>query len=254
MPDRRDTNFGGFFYKNDERSGAGEIQQAGARPIVLPERIVRALLRSEIERLKNDEEETLRFFEHIFQDTAAEGEVAMFVEAFLKLPPEVTIGYPREIAQAPLISLILASDSESDLSPLGDFLGTNSGDGEEVHYQGSQFAQTNVLYIYAQHPDMCVVLYHLTKLILLGARGILEGSGLTEMSFDGGDVSPQEMPYLPDNVFVRQLSVSFKAIASVPERLQYKDSAKLRIGRLRRSDIVLEGRRGSVKAHHDEDS
>ena len=75
--------------------------------VSLLERAILQILRSEIARLKDDEAELTRFFSHFFDPMAGTEERGRFVTNFMREPPEVLLGYPRETAVFPCFAVIL---------------------------------------------------------------------------------------------------------------------------------------------------
>ena len=256
--DRLLKNLGGAFAAKDTRrtgdyyEGAPTLAQHRTS-IVLSERVIKSLLQEEVERLTDDPELLREFFMLFFDPAAADGEVDTYVANFLKQPPKVVLGYPRDLAQVPLFSIILTSDDEStEGQSIGRYVGRSLDDenvSETLDYEGGYFDQVNSVYIYAQHPDVCLYMYHFAKLTLYGARDRLVEAGIIEPTYSGGEVSPDEMPYLPENIFTRQLSVSYKTMVTVPKRLPYRRADRLSVTGLFREDTVVNGRRGSVKTY-----
>lgn len=253
---RSRRNLGGTSQLDDERfntpyfDGPGRAEQRTA--IVLPERLFRAVLVDEVERLRADELELRRFFAHFFKPTAANpDEVESWVQDFVRNPPTVVMGYPKTTGTWPCFAIVLAGDEESEM-PLSGYVGeTQAGEnpigGEDQSYEGAFFDQVYSVYILATHPDQCVYLYHFAKLCLVGARGALTGAGVIDPHYGGGDLNPDEM-LLPENVFGRVLTVSCKTLQTVPQVLSYRDGRKLRVTGLFGTDVVVDGMRGGVKA------
>lgn len=264
MPNRKQRlrrNLGGTFTAEDDRVQPffdGPDQAEIRTSIVLPERIIRAVLLSEVERLSEDESELRRFFSHFFDPTVGEEERATYVQNFQAAPPRVVLGYPRGLADLPVFSIILSSDEETEPMALSKYVGTTL-DGEtppnreDAEYEGGYFAQMNSIYIYAQHPDVCLYLYQFAKLTLFGARSALEKAGLIDPEYSGADLSPEEMPYLPDNVFVRVLNIRYLTMMTVPKLFPYRDGRRIRITGIFREDVVVDGKRGGVCTYVPED-
>jgi hypothetical protein len=224
----------------------GPDQAQSRVSVVLGERLLLAVLRSEVARLAADQAEATRFFSHIFDPTMSAADRAKFVAKFVAEPPTTVLSYPRTSAEFPCFAVVL--DSETEVQPLlGDHVGeTVEGEDEDepAEYQGSIFEHVHAVYTYAEHPDIVAYLYQLSKLILLGAKPALMRSGLIDVSFAGGELSPEEM-YLPDNMFARQLRVTSKSAQTVP-RLLSPDPARVRLGGIFREDVVVDGIRGAV--------
>lgn len=248
-------NFGGTVAADDARFGEpffdGPTQAEMRTAIVLPERLIRAVLASEIERLAQDEAELRRFFSHFFDPTASEAERDSYVANFLAAPPRVSLGYPRSTADLPIFTITLTSDEEEESNQvLANYMGTTMpGErppgGEDQEYEGIISTQTNAITVFAQHPDQCLYLYHFAKLVLIGAREALHGAGMISPTFSGAELSPQET-YLPDNVFARVLNVHYLSSSTVPKLFNFRDGRLLRVTGIVGKDIVVGGQRGGV--------
>lgn len=214
--------------------------------VVMIERVLLAVLRSEVDRLAKDEAEATRFFSHFFDPLAGVKERKAFVENFRKQPPTVVLGYPRVTAEFPVFAVILESEQETD-ETVGDYLGQTLPDeivSEPAEYEGAVWEHTYGIYIYAENPDVCVYLYQFAKMVLFGAKLALTQSGLIDPSFSGGELSPEEM-YVPEHMYSRVLRVTAKAVMSVPALLSV-DPARVRLGGLFLDDVVVGGVRGGV--------
>jgi len=214
--------------------------------IVLVERVLLAILRTEIDRLKGDESELNRFFGHFFDPIAGEKERKGFVGNFQNQPPTVVLGYPRTTAEFPCFAIILESEEESDLM-LADYVGqTLPGEDarEAAEFEGGIFEHTYGIYIYAENPDVCIYLYQFAKMVLYGAKEVLLAAGLVDPVFSGGELSPEEM-YVPEHMYSRVLRVSAKAVMSIP-KLLFPDPARVRLAGLFMDDVVVDGLRGGV--------
>jgi hypothetical protein len=61
--------------------------------------------------------------------------------------------------------------------------------------------------IHADHPDVCIVYYHLIKFIIMSAHATLEANDVEDLTFNGRDMAPDPR-YLPDDLFTRLLTVT----------------------------------------------
>lgn len=254
-------NLGGTFQETEDRAKPffdGPIQAETRTSVVLTERIIRAVLLGEVDRLRADTTELRRFFSHFFDPTITTAEREAYVNSFKKEPPRVVIGYPRSLAELPLFSIVLASDEEAEPELLGKYVGSTLDDenppgGEDAEYEGAYWQQMNSIYVYAQHPDVCLYMYQFAKMTLFGARQALEAAGLIDPSYSGGELAPEEMPYLPDNVFARVLNIRYLTMMTVPRLYSYRDGRRVRITGIFREDVVLDGQRGGVKTYAEEE-
>lgn len=221
---------------------------AGRFSVVMAERVFLALLRSEVERLRENEEELRRFLSHFFDPLISVEERDQYVANFRRDPPFVVLGYPRASTRMPCLAIVLEQDSESD-KPLGSYLGQtppSESRARAEEYAGSMFEQTYGIYIYAEHPDVCLYLYHFAKAVMLGAHVVLHECGIIDPRYQGNEMQPDEM-YLPENMFVRRLGVTFHSIGTAPVILS-PDPLRARIVGVHVEDTVVSGVVGGVKA------
>lgn len=213
--------------------------------VVMIERVILAILRSEIDRLRADTDELTRFFSRFFDPIAGPEERATFAQNFARQPPVVVLGYPRTTAEFPCISVILEGEEMTD-EVLGGFLGeTVDGEkGESAEYIGAGFDQTFAIYVFSEHPDVCVYLYHFVKMVMIGARDAFIQAGCIDPHYSGGEITPDEQ-WLPENLFSRVVRVKLKSILSVPNLL-FPDPGRVSITGIFMNDIVVEGVRGGV--------
>lgn len=219
--------------------------------VTVPERVIRDVLKSEIDRMTSllsseAAEDAARLLRHLFAPTAGEEAAADFVEHFRRRPPAVVLNYPRATAEPPVIAIVISDEHESD-NAVGDYVG-EALDGERgpaAEYAGAHYEGTFSCFVFAEHPEVTMYLYQLVKAILLGAKPALLRGGLLEISFSGGDLSPDEN-YIPESMFARVLRVSCKYLVSVP--VLVSDPAGFSINGVWLSDVVVEGVRGGVTA------
>ena len=222
---------------------------AGRFSVTMPERVLLILLRQEMERLSKAEnvDDLTLFFRH-FYTLISEEELQTYVSDFQRKPPTIKLGYPRSSAQFPHLAIILEGETQTD-EALADFLGqTLPGDPDEYakEYVGSMFEQTYGIYIYAEHPDVCLYLYHFAKAIIMSADITLQECGILEPAYSGNEMIPQQ-DELPENMFVRRLGITCKSLHTVPAFL-LPDPGKVRITGVWAEDIVVSGVRGGVHA------
>lgn len=227
----------------------GEFTAAGRFSVVMAERVFLKLLRQEITRLSDidNEDQLRRFFRHFFDPMVKAAERDSYVTNFQRNPPTAVLGYPRTSTKLPAFAVILEQDTEVD-KPLGTFLGQTGPEehrDEAEEYIGTMFEQTYGVYVYAEHPDACIYLYHFAKAVFLGAHEVLHECGIIDPSYNGNEMTPEET-YLPENMFVRRLGVTFRSLSSVPAILS-PDPKDVRTG-VWADDIVVSGMRGRVTA------
>jgi hypothetical protein len=223
---------------------------AGRFSVVMAERVFLALLRSEVDRLSDraNDEDLRRFLGHFFDPLITVEERNSYVANFQRQPPVITLGYPRTSTRLPCLAIVLEQDSEAE-KPLGSYLGqTTPSDprSRAEEYVGSMFEQTYGIYIYAEHPDVCIYLYHFAKAVLLGSHVVLHECGIIDPRYQGNEMQPDES-YMPENMFVRRLGVTFRSLGTAPVLLT-PDPARVRIAGVHASDTVVSGVVGGVKA------
>lgn len=222
---------------------------AGRYAVVMPERVILALLRSTVDRLSNSENEDdlVRFFSHFFDPMMSVAERNTYVNSFQKRPPATYLAYPRSSATFPCYAVVLEADDEQD-EALDHLIG-RTGDEEEAErteeFLGSMFQAQYGIYVYAENPDMCLYLYHFAKAIMIGSHVLLESCGIIDSKLSGTELTPEET-YIPENMFVRVCRVSLKSLFTVPEILR-PDPASVRITGIHVNDIVVSGMRGGVE-------
>jgi hypothetical protein len=245
-PGRKDPrNFGGTFDKS--KTPFFDVEAARIRTsVTIPERVLLGILRTEVDRLAADKSELERFFSHFFDPLTDKNERDSWVNSFTKRPPKVVLGYPRTSSEFPCYSVVLEAERETD-EPLGHYLGQSledEGGDTSFEYTGSMFEQTFGIYVYAEHPDVCIYLYQFAKAVYLGAHETMLCCGLIDPSYSGGELAPDE-GYLPENMFVRVLRVSLKSLTTVP-RVLSPDPSRARVTGIFADDIVVSGVRGGV--------
>lgn len=251
-------NLGGGLRESDRRFAPYDpVGGEPHAPIVFGERLIRAVLKSEIDRLVVDEDECRRFFAHFFdaslEDTA---ERDAYVANFIASHPQVVLGYPRSSEDMPLFTITLISDEEEP-DVLGKYAG-HTMPGEEPaygdqQYEGAFYRQQVQIGVMAKHPDQTLYLYHFAKLVLLGSRDALEDAGLMDLQYSGAELAPNEV-YAPSFVFMRSLVCTFTTLQTAPKLMAFRDGRKLRLAGLFMSDIRVDGVQGGVDPCGDNDA
>lgn len=221
---------------------------AGRFSVVMPERVILALLRSEVDRLANPDngDDLRRFFNHFFDPMISNKERESYIVNFQRQPPVTRLGYPRTSATFPCFAIIMERDT-MDQEALGKYLGQTRPDDpieSAEEYVGSMFEQVYGIFIFAEHPDVCLYLYHFAKAVLLGSHVTLQECGIIDPQYEGAEMMPQP-DYLPENMFVRRLGVTLKTLHTIPVVLT-PDPGRLRVTGIWAADIVVSGIRGGV--------
>lgn len=214
--------------------------------IIMVERLIRSLLQTTIDSLSDASDpqaviDLNRFFSHFYDPTITLQERNDFIVNFQAEPPKAILGYPRSTAVFPCFSIILENEEESDAF-LGDYAGETTPD-EDVkdfqEYVGAFYNSTYGIYIYAEHPDVCVYLYQFAKSVIHAGKPFLFSCGVVALSLSGGELAPDET-YMPENMFMRVLRVQLRAPMTVPVFLR-ADPRKVRITGIFRPDVVVDG-------------
>lgn len=220
--------------------------------IINVERGLQVLLESETNRFKDDENLLRMFFGYYFKGLVDPAEIDEFVKNFVTSPPEIVLGYPRSSTTFPCMSIILESEDEQE-PVLADYAGETDTDdpddvreanGDFLEHEGGFWKSVYGVYVYAQHPDVCLYLYHFAKMILVSGRIWLLSQGLNDVGLSGGELAPDER-YLPDNMFIRMVRVMCTAPQTVP-RFALVDPRRLRTYGLFMEDVVVDGVPGGV--------
>ena len=229
---------------------------AARESITNTERLLLALLRSEISRFVKDEDLLTLFFSHVFDPMAGEDERKEFVKNFIRNEPRAVIGYPRASAEFPIFAIVLMAEEESQ-PVIGDYTGQtdindpDEEDDEFASFEGGIWEQSFGIFIYAQHPDVCLYMYHFVKMIMSGGKEFLLSNGVIDATYSGGELAPDEQ-YLPNNMFARVFNVKATVPFTVP-RIALADPRRMKVVGLYRSDMVVDGVPGGISTPEEDD-
>jgi hypothetical protein len=217
--------------------------------IVNVERLLVDLFRSEVKRFAAEPDELRRFFNHYFKPLVGDEEREDFVLHFQRETPDVVLGYARTSTQFPCFAIVLAEESESSEGKfIGDFAGNYDEDVDpdqpHSYYNGAIWDATYEVHVFAQHPDVCLYLYHFAKMIVIAGMDFLLSNGLLKADLSGHELAPQEQ-YQPDNMFARVLRITTQSPQTVPI-VGMVDARRLKVLGLYRDDVVVDGIRGGV--------
>lgn len=240
---RRDANsIGGTIGIDRELPGLS----AARTNVINIERLLVSLFRTEIDRFISNPELLDRFFRHMFDPLVGADERDKFVANFVRQQPTCVLGYPRTSTQFPCFAIVLQEDAEVQ-NFLADYVGETEDEEEDrdyMEYSGTLCSNTYAISVYSQHPDECLYLYYFAKMIVFGAKPLFVANGLTEVTVSGGEVAPEEQ-YLPDNVFLRTLTITGHSMFTVP-RFALVDRRKMQLLGLYRNDVVVDGIQGGI--------
>ncbi len=143
-------------------------------------------------------------------------EIEKIRDLWAKKPPAVIQGYARTDVQPPLYSITLQNESE-DQHFLGDEIGIQDdpdlpGFGDDI--EGSVWQHGYNIHVYSEHPDATAWYYEAAKIILQRAGGTFNDNGLFEIHMAGMELMPDPR-YIPEHLFVRQLTFQCKKVMSV---------------------------------------
>lgn len=119
-------------------------------------------------------------------------------------PPTVLTGFARREGPFPCFSITLASDA-NDTTLLDDGGYFDEEDEEEI---GREVTRSDFrVFIFAESPDACAAYYRVARRILMVGKRRLESFGLLNPALSGAELAP-DASYVPDNLFVRQITLS----------------------------------------------
>lgn len=116
-------------------------------------------------------------------------------------------GYARRDTVFPAVSIVLASEGESQ-SIMGDDAGPVYDVGDpniDEDILAAFWEHTYHLYVCTDHPDMTAGYYELVKTILLAGLDTFDNDGCFQYHFNGADLAPDPR-YMPEHLFVRQFT------------------------------------------------
>ena len=134
------------------------------------------------------------------------------IKVFFKAkPPSVAQGYSRTNHTMPLVTIILGDESEAE-HVIGDDAGMID-DPEDPDFGAdcvtAIWQHKYPLLVYSEHPDVTTYVYEVVKSIMLTSESIFADAGIFFTDLSGMDLMP-DSKYIPDDLFVRQLTLSCK--------------------------------------------
>ena len=123
----------------------------------------------------------------------------------------VVNGYPRSNQVFPMAAIILAQEGEAEQF-LGNYLGMVDEEGNTLYgadFEGSMWEHTFQIPVASEHPDITTYYYELVKKSLLAGLPSLVEEGCYGFKLGGADLAPDPR-YIPEHLFVRQLTFTFK--------------------------------------------
>lgn len=214
------------------------VLRAATGSVLMPQRLIYRLLTATVRKLVAQPDDARRFFSSFFDAAMGDAERNEFTNAFLRNPPKTILGFARSAASMPCYAVVSNEEHETET-----FLADDIGSDGTFEYKGSHWDETITVFTYSEHPDTALMLYHVSKAILLAGRSLLEHEGIVEFSCSGGELQPDEN-YMPENLFSRALRVSVKYPLNVPKFLD-ADPAKLAV-LIYACDVTVDGIQGGV--------
>lgn len=228
------------------------LREAAYTSIISPESLIVKLFRGEIDRLVGDERLLKEVFAQIFDATIGSEEREEFTTHFLARFPKTYLGYARAGGEFPCYAVTLMDESE-DETFLGSYVGERDEDESQKpsEYVGSFWSSTYGIYVYAEHPDVCLYLYQFAKMLMTAGNEWLLSNGIQEIKLSGGELAPDQN-YMPENMFIRVLRVTTKVPNTFLAGL-LANPRHIKLVGLHREDVVVDGVPGGVDASGKDD-
>lgn len=130
---------------------------------------------------------------------------------FVEKTPNVVHSYARSDHTFPLYSLVLASEGEDEHFMAEDAAPLLDEDDEDYgsDLYSSIWEHTCQILCYSEHPDVTSYMYEVAKSIFLSTKLDLAREGFHDIHISGGELAPDPR-YLPENLFVHQITFSAK--------------------------------------------
>ena len=157
-------------------------------------------------------------YDRVFGDYLFLGdkELASIRAYFAKNQVRVQHGYAHADIKPPLVNIMMQGESQTQqfLGTLGHVpmgLGGQQG-------TGSVWENSYQLNCYTENIDATSYLYEVVKAILLCSHGVMAEAGIMSPTYSGMDLAP-DRGYVPENLFVRVLTVRASVSYVLPELL-----------------------------------
>lgn len=159
--------------------------------------------------------------------------------------------YAYDPALLPCWNIVIAAENENAGNQqmfLNDAVETADNNPNTLDFEehGSLWAIKVNIYIRAQKERQCIVLYNLTKWILLNSRLAIEGAGIIAPIFTGSDIT-YDVERKPTMVFTRALMVTGRAANTVDFDITFDPTLKTVIGAVPSEVTILEQSQIAVK-------
>jgi hypothetical protein len=175
----------------------------------LPERAILSALRTGIEAISHD----LDLLDGILRGSITDAEIGKARTYWTDHPPNVVMGFARSDTPFPCYAVTLASD-ETNQDYVGqgeeaDFINGEPAEGIEGNLFKRRLKGAFAIYVYTEHPDVCVWYYRVARRILSVATRYFVTNDLDEPMMQGADLAPDPR-YTPENLFVRRLTLTLE--------------------------------------------
>jgi hypothetical protein len=170
---------------------------------LLPERILLDLLNMGVDAITA----TPTLLNTILR-TLDDTELAKARDYWADHPPRIIQNFARHDDALPIYALTMTGDD-----PLQDYIGMgeeallNELDETEGGLYKRRVTGKFTIYVYAQHPDVCMWYYRVLRRICNVGIKYLIDQGLDDPTLSGADLAPDPR-YTPDDIFVRRLTIS----------------------------------------------
>lgn len=161
-------------------------------------------LKDGIDQIKADPTILEQLFEELYELDPTE--VDAIKTHFEAKPPKVIHGYAPRDVEAPVYSIVLMADGETetflnnDAPQITDI--ENPDFGADV--KSSIWQSTYHVLTYAEHPDVTSYYYEIAKSILLASTDFFADRDLFDIQMSGQDLAPDPR-YIPEHLFARRL-------------------------------------------------
>lgn len=142
-------------------------------------------------------------------------ELATFKQVIADRPPKVVHNYPRQLFDAPVLSIVVGKEDISFQEKfLNDFVTVGIDQYGEANFRNINvfsvgFDSTLSVMIYTQHPDVTIFWYEVAKFILQQSRYLLAKLGIDNLILAGRDLFP-DPSFTPEFIYMRELLLRFR--------------------------------------------
>jgi hypothetical protein len=164
--------------------------------------------------------------------------------------PNVVHGYARIGGPFPCYAIVLSAEG-GDQDYIGDGYGLDLQDdgvkaliaeeekeaGEPLECGTQRWRFTYSVYVYAEHPEVCLAYYNVLRSIFIGSKRRLLEDGMETPTFSGLDLMP-EADKTPESIFVRQFNITGYAHLFFTSAIGLGPFVTRRVRNLRRAHVA----------------